>query len=251
MLARIRATCGASALRTRRGAWPNSSMGTYDTAKLRQQIVAPLRGVIDDLGKRTLALPPSARLGFQIKREANGRSDDGFAGVSLVGHGDFLFSIPEHAVRKGRGDHPTEERNRGPEAVNPTQRAAISRLRAPRHPSLLALELPARLDHHSPIGRAIPAQKYLIWYYHSIDVKLAASHSFDSVDVASRRTGTSPKTSAKILDAAKPEDGSTFPRSRGGPKSTSLFPCFSLHRSVGEFAPDCTNSPAILDRLTR
>src|SRR3984885_13082489 len=56
---------------------------------------------------------------------------------------------PEHAVRKGRGDHPTEERNLGLEAVNPTPWAAISHLRAPEHPSLLALELPARFDGRS------------------------------------------------------------------------------------------------------
>ena len=66
----------------------------------RQQIVAPLRGVIGDLGKRALALPASARLGFQIRSEAVGRSDDGFRAGSLGGHCGFLFCFRDTLSEK-------------------------------------------------------------------------------------------------------------------------------------------------------
>ena len=118
--------------------------------QLRQQVVAPLRGVIGDPGERALALAASARLCFQFRREAVGRSDRRLCGgISRSTSAASSSRSPEHAVRKGRGDHPTEERNLGLEAVNPTPWAAISHLRAPEHPSLLALELPARLDDRS------------------------------------------------------------------------------------------------------
>src|ERR1700723_1183002 len=88
---------------------------------------------------------------FSLGVRPSGAAITALRGYLSVDIGGFLFSSPEHAVRKGRGDHPTEERNLGLEAVNPTPWAAISHLRAPEHPSLLALELPARLDDRSTL----------------------------------------------------------------------------------------------------
>jgi hypothetical protein len=75
--------------------------------QLRQQIVAPFRGVIDDLSKRALALPPSARFGFQSRREAVGRSDDGFRAGSLGGHCGFLFCFRNTLSEKEEATTPT------------------------------------------------------------------------------------------------------------------------------------------------
>jgi hypothetical protein len=54
--------------------------------QLRQQVIAPLRGMVGDLGERALALPAGARLCFQSRRNAVGRSDGGFAGISFGRH---------------------------------------------------------------------------------------------------------------------------------------------------------------------
>src|SRR5271166_6369253 len=58
--------------------------------QLRQQVIAPLRGMVGDLGERALAFPAGARLRFQSRREAVGGRDDGFAGVSFDRH----WSLP-------------------------------------------------------------------------------------------------------------------------------------------------------------
>ena len=104
--------------------------------QLRQQVVAPLRGVVGDLGQRALAHPAGSRLCFQSRREAVGHSDSSSARVFFGWHDVFLFWFPEHAVRKGRGDHPTEGRSRGLEAVNPTPWAGSHIFERPELPTL-------------------------------------------------------------------------------------------------------------------
>ena len=113
--------------------------------QLRQQVVAPFRGVIGDLGERALPLPASVRcrsrrardFAFSLGVRPSDTAMTALGAYLSVDIGGFLFSFSEHAVRKGRGGHPTEARNLGLEAVNPTLWAAISHLRAPGHPSLL------------------------------------------------------------------------------------------------------------------
>jgi hypothetical protein len=58
--------------------------------QLRQHVIAPLQGMVGNLGERALALPAGSRLGFQSRREAIGPCDGSFASVSVNRH----WSLP-------------------------------------------------------------------------------------------------------------------------------------------------------------
>jgi hypothetical protein len=170
--------------------WFKDRMERNGSRRRKTTIVALARKLLVALWKYVSAgVSRRAReLVFRLGVRPSGAAMTALLGYLSVNIGVFLFAFLDHTVRKGRGDHPTEERNLGPEAVNPTPGAAISHLRAPGHPSLLALELPARLDDRSPTGRRYPRRNVLHMYNPSTAVEFHPGSLLLRADVHKPRT---------------------------------------------------------------